>query len=144
MSIVHMCCTCCRSATLLPNKICTIHVLPLCANTQCIHHLHLRKPLLLHNKQRPTWNSQLEAWVLNFNGRVRIPSKKNFLAAPERGNLAMESEFGEGAVLLRHGKMSKARYIQCLHSGHYWSVLALYSSTQSLLALLIAVLHTAA
>jgi Tub family len=76
------------------------------------HSITLACELLLHTQQRPTWNSQLEAWVLNFNGRVRIPSKKNFLAAPERGNLAMESEFGEGAVLLRHGKMSKARCVQ--------------------------------
>lgn len=32
----------------------------------------------------PSWNEVLSAWTLNFNGRVKIPSKKNFLVAPEK------------------------------------------------------------
>lgn len=32
----------------------------------------------------PSWNEVLHAWTLNFNGRVKIPSKKNFLVAPEK------------------------------------------------------------
>ncbi|CAN0032454.1 unnamed protein product, partial [Laminaria digitata] len=32
----------------------------------------------------PSWNEALHAWTLNFNGRVKIPSKKNFLVAPEK------------------------------------------------------------
>eukprot|EP00904_Undaria_pinnatifida_P002015 jgi/Undpi1/11814/HiC_scaffold_4.g01513.m1 len=58
----------------------------------------------------PSWNEALHAWTLNFNGRVKIPSKKNFLIAPEKGNLVMEQDFGEGIVHLRHGKMSKSRF----------------------------------
>lgn len=33
---------------------------------------------------KPSWNEQLNAWTLNFNGRVKIASKKNFLIAPEK------------------------------------------------------------
>lgn len=58
----------------------------------------------------PSWNEALSAWTLNFNGRVKIPSKKNFLVAPEKGNQAMEQDFGEGKVHIRHGKMSKSRF----------------------------------
>ncbi|CAB1121553.1 unnamed protein product [Ectocarpus sp. CCAP 1310/34] len=58
----------------------------------------------------PSWNNVLHAWTLNFNGRVKIPSKKNFLVAPEKGNLVMEQDFGEGKVHIRHGKMSKSRF----------------------------------
>ncbi|CAM9927920.1 unnamed protein product, partial [Hapterophycus canaliculatus] len=58
----------------------------------------------------PSWNEVLHAWTLNFNGRVKIPSKKNFLVAPEKGNLVMEQDFGEGKVHIRHGKMSKSRF----------------------------------
>ncbi|KAG5185455.1 tubby C-terminal-like domain-containing protein, partial [Tribonema minus] len=75
-----------------------------------IHQCSPASDIMVLETKRPSWNPALEAWVLNFNGRVRIPSKKNFLGAPERGNLAMETEFGDGAVLLRHGKMSKARF----------------------------------
>ncbi|CBJ48642.1 conserved unknown protein [Ectocarpus siliculosus] len=58
----------------------------------------------------PSWNEVLHAWTLNFNGRVKIPSKKNFLVSPEKGNLVMEQDFGEGKVHIRHGKMSKSRF----------------------------------
>ncbi|CAN0521194.1 unnamed protein product, partial [Ectocarpus sp. 8 AP-2014] len=49
----------------------------------------------------PSWNEALHAWTLNFNGRVKIPSKKNFLVAPEKGNLVMQQDFGEGKVHIR-------------------------------------------
>ena len=32
----------------------------------------------------PSWNEVLHAWTLKFNGRVKIPSKKNFLVSPEK------------------------------------------------------------
>lgn len=66
--------------------------------------------IMVFETKRPTWNPNVESWVLNFNGRVRIPSKKNFIVCPERGNLAMETEFGEGNSLIRHGKMTKAHF----------------------------------
>jgi len=72
--------------------------------------------LMVLETKKPTWNTTISAWVLNFNGRVRIPSKKNFILIPEQGNMTTESEFtnrdGEitEMVVLRHGKMSKSRF----------------------------------
>jgi len=43
------------------------------------------KMMILKNKA-PTWNSALNAYVLNFFGRVTMPSVKNFqLVNPENG-----------------------------------------------------------
>ncbi|CAN0027086.1 unnamed protein product [Ascophyllum nodosum] len=66
--------------------------------------------IIMFETLKPSWNEVIHAWTLNFNGRVKIPSKKNFLVSPEKGNLAMEQDFGEGKVHLRHGKMSKSRF----------------------------------
>lgn len=41
----------------------------------------------------PSWNEVLHAWTLNFNGRVKIPSKKNFLVAPEKVLLYSKNTF---------------------------------------------------
>ena len=47
---------------------------------------HRDKMLCLINKP-PTWNIALEAYVLNFSGRVTMPSVKNFqLIDPTDGN----------------------------------------------------------
>lgn len=29
--------------------------------------------------QRPTWNSELQRWMLHFGGRVKVPSNNNFI-----------------------------------------------------------------
>eukprot|EP00638_Chattonella_subsalsa_P000479 CAMPEP_0117767570 /NCGR_PEP_ID=MMETSP0947-20121206/21721_1 /TAXON_ID=44440 /ORGANISM="Chattonella subsalsa, Strain CCMP2191" /LENGTH=552 /DNA_ID=CAMNT_0005591311 /DNA_START=47 /DNA_END=1705 /DNA_ORIENTATION=+ len=68
-----------------------------------------QQDLMIFETKRPVWNEQLMAWTLNFNGRVKIPSKKNFLIQAEVENHLMEQEFGED-VYLRFGKMSKTRF----------------------------------
>ena len=40
--------------------------------------------LLVFQTKRPNWNASLSAWTLNFNGRVKMPSKKNFLVVPSK------------------------------------------------------------
>lgn len=50
-----------------------------CGNTE--------RMMILRNKA-PTWNSALNAYVLNFFGRVTMPSVKNFqLVDPENGSI---------------------------------------------------------
>mmetsp|Transcript_1739 Transcript_1739/g.2910 ORF Transcript_1739/g.2910 Transcript_1739/m.2910 type:complete len:563 (+) Transcript_1739:56-1744(+) len=68
-----------------------------------------QQDLMIFETKRPVWNEQIQAWTLNFNGRVKIPSKKNFLIQAELDNHIMESEFGED-VYLRFGKMTKSRF----------------------------------
>jgi len=68
-----------------------------------------QQDLMIFETKKPVWNEQLSAWTLNFNGRVKIPSKKNFLIHAEIDNHMMEHEFGED-VYLRFGKMSKTRF----------------------------------
>lgn len=46
----------------------------------------------------PSWNEILHAWTLNFNGRVKIPSKKNFLVAPEKVIITTHSLLVFGAL----------------------------------------------
>ena len=60
--------------------------------------------------KKPSWNDELGAWTLNFHGRVKAASKKNFLIVPEQGNDRMEDAFGEDQVYLRFGKVTKARF----------------------------------
>jgi len=55
------------------------------------------------------WNEELNAWTLNFNGRVKRASKKNFLLTAEKGNRAMD-DFPDDTVFMRFGKMSKTRF----------------------------------
>ncbi|KAJ0398597.1 hypothetical protein ATCC90586_004759 [Pythium insidiosum] len=82
--------------------------------------------LLTFETKKPSWNEELGAWTLNFQGRVKMASKKNFLVVPEGrvkmaskknflvvpevGNEAMEAEFGEEKTYLRFGKVTKARF----------------------------------
>ncbi|CAM9757932.1 unnamed protein product, partial [Heterosigma akashiwo] len=54
---------------------------------------------MIFETKRPVWNEQIQAWTLNFNGRVKIPSKKNFFIQAELDNHIMESEFGEDVYL---------------------------------------------
>ncbi|KAI4326475.1 hypothetical protein MLD38_031787 [Melastoma candidum] len=60
--------------------------------------------LVLKNKD-PRWHEQLQCWCLNFNGRVTLPSVKNFqlVASPE--SMATGSE-NENAIL-QFGKVEK-------------------------------------
>lgn len=60
--------------------------------------------LVLKNKD-PRWHEQLQCWCLNFNGRVTLPSVKNFqlVASPE--SMAAGSE-NENAIL-QFGKVGK-------------------------------------
>ncbi|GLE01109.1 hypothetical protein PINS_up009922 [Pythium insidiosum] len=66
--------------------------------------------LLTFETKKPSWNEELGAWTLNFQGRVKMASKKNFLIVPEVGNEAMEAEFGEERSYLRFGKVTKTRF----------------------------------
>lgn len=66
--------------------------------------------LMMFQTKKPTWNEELCAWTLNFNGRVKQASKKNFLIVAEQGNDRMEDEFGEERIFLRFGKISKTRF----------------------------------
>jgi len=77
-------------------------------------YLHTRKPL---------WNREINHWVHNFGGRVRIPSNKNFLVtqtgsdehtsvteryalAPRRSTSAAEEDQVD-RVCIRHGKVRR-------------------------------------
>lgn len=66
--------------------------------------------LLTFETKKPAWNDDLCAWTLNFQGRVKVASKKNFLLVAEQGNQQMEAEFSEDNVYLRFGKVSKTRF----------------------------------
>ena len=60
--------------------------------------------------KKPVWCNDLKAWTLNFNKRVQIASKKNFMLCvdPEKENQV--EEFGENTTLLRFGKIEKHRF----------------------------------
>ncbi|OQR90571.1 ATP-binding Cassette (ABC) superfamily [Thraustotheca clavata] len=66
--------------------------------------------LLYFETKKPSWSEELNAWTLNFQGRVTSASKKNFLLCSQVGNEAMEEEFGADMIALRFGKISKARF----------------------------------
>ena len=38
--------------------------------------------------KKPKWNAELDAWVMDFKGRVKIASKKNFQQAAALSNCA--------------------------------------------------------
>ena len=57
------------------------------------------------------WNDELHAWTLNFNGRAKRASKKNFLLTPPvEGTKEGTTTKEDGRVFLRFGKMSKSRF----------------------------------
>jgi hypothetical protein len=67
--------------------------------------------MIVFETKKPSWNEELGAWTLNFNGRVKVASKKNLLMVAENQNLAMEEEFGgEEKIYLRFGKVTKTRF----------------------------------
>ena len=69
-----------------------------------------QEELLFFDTKKPSWNEKLQAWTLNFNGRVKIASKKNFLMVPQYNNDAMDEEFGSDTVCLRFGKVLKDKF----------------------------------
>lgn len=64
---------------------------------------------IFHTK-KPVWNDELHAWTLNFNGRAKRASKKNFLLTPPVDLKEGTSTKDDGRVFLRFGKMSKSRF----------------------------------
>ncbi|KAG7383160.1 hypothetical protein PHYBOEH_010073 [Phytophthora boehmeriae] len=66
-----------------------------------------QKDLLVFETKQPSWNEELGAWTLNFQGRVKVASKKNFLlVAIETNDNGEEEEI----TVLRFGKVSKTRF----------------------------------
>ncbi|KAG1686014.1 hypothetical protein DVH05_007315 [Phytophthora capsici] len=65
------------------------------------------KDLLVFETKQPSWNEQLGAWTLNFQGRVKVASKKNFLLV---GNDTNEHGDEVEITALRFGKVSKTRF----------------------------------
>jgi len=66
--------------------------------------------LLAFQTRQPVWNEDLLAWTLNFDGRVKLASKKNFLIKIEEDNYWMEQEFDDSDDFLRFGKVRKTRF----------------------------------
>ena len=66
--------------------------------------------LLLLDTKKPEWSEKLQAWTLNFAGRVKAASKRNFMLVIEQTDADLVSEFGSKIPLLRFGKISKDRY----------------------------------
>ncbi|EEY60023.1 ATP-binding Cassette (ABC) superfamily [Phytophthora infestans T30-4] len=66
-----------------------------------------QKDLLVFDTKQPSWNEELGAWTLNFQGRVKVASKKNFLLVTSETN---ENGEDEEITALRFGKVSKTRF----------------------------------
>lgn len=66
-----------------------------------------KSDLLVLSTKEPAWNEELRAWTLNFQGRVKVASKKNFLLV---GQEPRESGGEEEVTALRFGKVSKTRF----------------------------------
>ncbi len=63
--------------------------------------------LYLINKP-PTWNVALEAYVLNFSGRVTMPSVKNFqLIDPTEGKADDSYPSVENTILMQFGRVDE-------------------------------------
>ena len=77
--------------------------------------------LLIMNTKKPSWNKRLSAWTLNFSGRVKRASKKNFLLVAKSDNFSFEGggaqaevegeDEGGSSVYLRFGKFTKNKFI---------------------------------
>lgn len=66
-----------------------------------------QKDLLVFETKQPSWNEELGAWTLNFQGRVKVASKKNFLLV---GTETDDNGDEEEITVLRFGKVSKTRF----------------------------------
>ena len=71
-----------------------------------------QQDLLVYETKKPSWSEKLSAWTLNFNGRVKKASKKNFLLV-QNGGTHDDDEAAEegGKTYIRFGKHSKHRFI---------------------------------
>lgn len=65
--------------------------------------------LMTFQTKQPVWSEELQAWTLNFDGRVKMASKKNFLLEVE-DKFHLVNEFGEDTEQLRFGKVRKNVY----------------------------------
>lgn len=59
---------------------------------------------------KPQWSEEMQAWTLNFNGRVNVASKKNIILTPSKENESMDEEFGCETTCVRFGKFAKHRF----------------------------------
>jgi hypothetical protein len=71
--------------------------------------------LLVFETKKPVWNAKMNSYVLDFKGRTKVPSKKNFIITHEAGNKQMEEDFEGVPQVLRHGKLSKSRFSVDFH-----------------------------
>ena len=68
--------------------------------------------IIMFETLKPSWNEVIHAWTLNFNGRVKIPSKKNFLVSPEKVRNAFRSW---GRTFATPASLTRARL-------HYYTI----------------------
>ena len=61
------------------------------------------RPALSLVSRLPTWSADLRCWILNFRGRVRAPSTKNFQL--------VSADDPAGPVLLQFGKLEEDLFI---------------------------------
>ncbi len=73
---------------------------------------HKERMLCLINKP-PTWNIALEAYVLNFSGRVTMPSVKNFQLIDSNDGMCARWEQGkqkqmvENVIIMQFGRVDE-------------------------------------
>ncbi len=66
--------------------------------------------LLRFVTKKPVWSDELAAWTLNFDGRVSMASKKNFMLTADETIETLVEEFGSQTTLLRFGKTEKHKF----------------------------------
>lgn len=62
----------------------------------------------IYQNRKATWNEKVNGWTLDFNGRVQLSSKKNFILVPATCSNADNA--GNAAIGIRFGKASKHRF----------------------------------
>ncbi|KAH9257317.1 hypothetical protein BASA81_004474 [Batrachochytrium salamandrivorans] len=67
-----------------------------------------RDEVLVYQNRKPAWNAAVGGWTLDFNARVLIRSKKNFILVPS--NTANADNAGNEAIGVRFGKHTKHRF----------------------------------
>ena len=72
--------------------------------------VHEQAQLISLRTKKPVWSSKHEAWCLDFGGRVKRASKKNFILVAEPGREDLEEEFGVNEALLLFGKVNDERF----------------------------------
>ena len=65
---------------------------------------------LLLRTREPKWNEQLEAWTMDFKGRVKKASKKNFQLISTTDVEGDDAASDEDSVLMLFGKVSRDRF----------------------------------